>query len=60
MVGDPWSPPLARAPLTDTVEVCIIGAGYGGLCAGARMVEAGVPASSIRLMDSAGDVGGTW
>ena len=60
MLDDPWEKAPERAPMTDSVEVAIIGAGYGGLCAGARMVMAGVDASSIRLIDSAGDVGGTW
>jgi cyclohexanone monooxygenase len=41
-------------------QVCIIGGGYGGLCAGARLVEAGIDPESIRIVDKAGDVGGTW
>ena len=49
-----------QAPLTDFVEYAILGAGYGGLCAGARLREAGVAAADIRLVDKAGDVGGTW
>jgi cyclohexanone monooxygenase len=47
-----------RAPLTDHVEVLIIGAGFCGLLAGARLREAGV--ESIRLVDDGADVGGTW
>ena len=60
MLEDPWCTVIPRSPKLDFVEVCIIGAGYGGLCAGARLVQQGVPSSSIRLIDSAGDVGGTW
>ena len=60
MLDDPWTKVVERAPKFDTVEVVIIGAGYGGLCAGARLVQQGMNPDGIRLMDSAGDVGGTW
>jgi cation diffusion facilitator CzcD-associated flavoprotein CzcO len=56
---DPWSgEPAAREPLTDEVDVAIIGAGFGGLLTGARLRELGV--DRIRLIDKATDVGGTW
>ena len=56
---DPWSgPPAAREPLTDEVDVAIVGAGFGGLLTGGRLRELGV--QSIRLIDKAADVGGTW
>lgn len=60
MLSDPWSEVPEREPLLDTVEVAIIGGGYGGLCAGARLVQEGVPSGDIRLVDSASAVGGTW
>jgi cation diffusion facilitator CzcD-associated flavoprotein CzcO len=56
---DPWSDPhFARDPMSDEVDVAIIGAGFGGLLIGARLRELGV--QSIRLIDKAADVGGTW
>jgi cation diffusion facilitator CzcD-associated flavoprotein CzcO len=56
---DPWSgEPAAREPLTDEVDVAIVGAGFGGLLTGARLRELGV--ERIRLIDKAADVGGTW
>jgi len=56
---DPWSDPdFTREPLSDEVDVAIIGAGFGGLLTGARLRELGV--QSIRLIDKAADVGGTW
>ncbi|MBB3602150.1 cation diffusion facilitator CzcD-associated flavoprotein CzcO [Mycolicibacterium sp. BK556] len=56
---DPWSgEPAEREPLTDEVDVAIIGAGFGGLLTGARLRELGV--QRIRLIDKAADVGGTW
>ncbi|GAA1489846.1 flavin-containing monooxygenase [Brachybacterium sacelli] len=55
---DPYTPWGERAPRTDTVEVLVIGAGFGGLLTAAKLRDAGV--ASVRLMDEAGDVGGTW
>src|SRR5271155_2476791 len=45
-VDDPYvDPGFTRAPLTDTVDVVIIGGGFGGLLAGARLRPAGGPGS---------------
>jgi cation diffusion facilitator CzcD-associated flavoprotein CzcO len=55
---DPYAERVERAPLFDTVEVAIIGAGFGGLLAGARLRESGV--EDLRLIEKGGDVGGTW
>jgi cation diffusion facilitator CzcD-associated flavoprotein CzcO len=49
---------FTREPLTDEVDVVIVGAGFGGLLTGARLRELGV--ESVRLIDRAADVGGTW
>ncbi len=58
-VDDPHvEPGFTRAPLTDDVDVVLIGGGFGGLLAGARLREAGV--TDIRIIDKGGDVGGTW
>jgi hypothetical protein len=57
-VHDPYVDPLEREPLTDEVEVLIIGGGFGGLLAGARLREAGI--DDIRLVEKGGDFGGTW
>lgn len=56
---DPWAEPgFIREPLNDAVDVAIVGAGFGGLLTGARLRELGV--ESVRLIDKAADVGGTW
>ncbi len=56
---DPWvDGNFTREPLTDEVDVGVIGAGFGGLLTGARLRELGV--DSVRLIDRAADVGGTW
>ena len=49
---------FTREPLTDEVDVAIVGAGFGGLLTGARLRQLGV--ESVRLIDRAADVGGTW
>ena len=57
--ADPNAAPLARPPVVDEVDVAVVGAGIGGLLAGARLRETG-DVETIRLVDAAGDVGGTW
>src|SRR5581483_377515 len=57
-LDDPYVAPISRAPLTDEVEVAVIGGGFGGLLAGARLREAGV--DDIRMIEKGGDFGGTW
>jgi cyclohexanone monooxygenase len=58
-VDDPYvGPGYTREPLDETVEVLIIGGGFGGLLMGARLRQAGF--ADIRLVEKGGDVGGTW
>ncbi len=58
-VDDPYvEPGYSREPLFDDVDIAIIGGGFGGLLMGARLREAGF--ERIRLIEKAGDVGGTW
>jgi cation diffusion facilitator CzcD-associated flavoprotein CzcO len=58
-VDDPYvEPGFTREPLHETIEVLIIGGGFGGLLAGARLREAGI--NDIRIVDKGGDFGGTW
>jgi cyclohexanone monooxygenase len=58
-LDDPYvAPGFQRAPLTDEVEVVVIGGGFGGLLAGARLREAGV--EDVRIIEKGGDFGGTW
>jgi cyclohexanone monooxygenase len=58
-IDDPYvEPGFTRAPVFDDVEFAIIGGGFGGLLMGARLREAGF--SKLRVVDAAGDFGGTW
>ncbi|MEU1487767.1 NAD(P)/FAD-dependent oxidoreductase [Streptomyces sp. NPDC005752] len=57
--ADPHADPhLTRAPLRDRVDAVIVGGGFGGLLAAARLRQAGV--RSIRVIEKGGDFGGTW
>ena len=55
---DPYAPVTPRPALQDHVTVAVVGGGFGGLLTGARLVEAGI--GDVRLIDKAGDFGGTW
>ena len=58
-LDDPYAEPgFARDAIQDEVEVLIVGGGFGGLLAGARLRQAGV--EDIRIIDPASDFGGTW
>ena len=55
---DPYTEPTTRNPVSDEVEVIVVGAGFGALIAAANMNKAGF--ERIRIIDKAGDVGGVW
>lgn len=57
-VDDPYEKTVEREPLNDTVEIIIIGGGFGGLLLGGRLREAGF--EDIRVIEKGGDFGGTW
>ena len=55
---DPYTEWTERAPLNDEVQVAIIGGGFGGLLMGGRLRAAGF--DDLRVIEQAGDFGGTW
>jgi cation diffusion facilitator CzcD-associated flavoprotein CzcO len=55
---DPYTERFEREPLFDETEIILIGGGFGGLLAGARLREQGF--QNIRLIEKGGDFGGTW
>ncbi|HAH11072.1 MAG TPA: monooxygenase, partial [Alphaproteobacteria bacterium] len=57
-LSDPYMPVVPRAPKTDHVTFAFIGGGFSGLLAGARLAQADV--TDVRILDKAGDFGGTW
>ncbi|MCP4436539.1 MAG: NAD(P)/FAD-dependent oxidoreductase [Actinomycetia bacterium] len=58
LLDDPYTPRSDRDPVDDEVTVAIIGGGFAGLCAGARLREAGI--DDLRIIETGGDVGGVW
>lgn len=56
---DPWIEPIGdRSPVDRTVEVVIVGGGYGAQLVAVRLLEAGI--KDIQIVEKAGDFGGTW
>ena len=58
-VFDPYvEPGFTRDPRSDEVEVAVIGGGFGGMYAAARLIEAEI--TDFVMLEKAGDFGGTW
>jgi cyclohexanone monooxygenase len=56
---DPYvEPGFTRDPLTAEIDIAIIGGGFSGLLAAARLTEQGV--TDFRIIEAGGDFGGTW
>jgi cation diffusion facilitator CzcD-associated flavoprotein CzcO len=56
---DPWAEPgFTRDPVVEDVDVVILGAGYGGMFNAVGLLARGV--TSFRMVEKAGDFGGTW
>ena len=49
---------ILREPITAEIDVAIIGGGFGGMLAAARLEEAGI--TNFRIIERGGDFGGTW
>lgn len=58
-LDDPYiEAPIVRDPVADEVDVVVIGGGFGGLLAGARLRDQGI--NDIRIIEKGGEFGGTW
>ena len=56
---DPYvEPGFTRPALQEELDAVIIGGGFGGLLAAARLQKEGI--TNIRIIEKAGDFGGTW
>jgi cyclohexanone monooxygenase len=55
---DLYCEPFERAPVTEDTEVLIVGAGFAGMLTAIRLAKAGM--RNFRIMEKAGDFGGTW
>ena len=58
-VEDPYvEPGHTRPSVSEEVDVAVIGGGFGGLLTAAKLRQLGV--KSLRMIEEAGDFGGTW
>ena len=58
-VEDPYvEEKIEREALTDEVDVVIIGGGFGGMLAAARLREKGI--DNFKIIEKGADFGGTW
>ena len=55
---DPYSDPIVRDPISEEIDVAILGGGFGGLMAAANLRKEGV--DHFRIIEFGGDFGGTW
>lgn len=58
LLDDPYVEREDRPAVREEVSVAIIGGGFAGLVAGARLRQAGV--DDLRLIEGGSDVGGAW
>ena len=57
-LDDPFTDFIERDPVTEDVDVAIVGAGIAGVVTGAKLKDQGD--YTVALIDTAGGVGGTW
>ncbi len=56
---DPYAPPsFSREPIHDEIEIAIVGGGFSGMLAAARLREVGI--QNVRIIEAGADFGGTW
>lgn len=56
--ADPFLPVEPREPIVEETDVVIVGTGWAGMTTAAYLAKQGV--TSYRMIDKAGDFGGTW
>lgn len=55
---DPHTPPVVRDPISEDINVAVLGGGIAGLLSGAYLKKAGV--NDVRVIEMGGDFGGVW
>ncbi|TPX36950.1 hypothetical protein SmJEL517_g01102 [Synchytrium microbalum] len=58
LLTDPYVEPIVRAPMTDEVDVIMLGGGFAGLIASVKLMEAGI--KNFKIIEKGGGFGGTW
>ena len=56
--GDPHMPVVPRPPISEDIDMVVLGGGFAGLIAAHRLQQAGV--SGFRIIELGGDFGGVW
>ena len=56
--ADPYTPRIQRNPITEETDVVVIGTGWAGMSTAAHLAKQGI--TNYRMLDKAGDFGGTW
>jgi cation diffusion facilitator CzcD-associated flavoprotein CzcO len=56
--GDPHTPVAPRGPISEDLDVAILGGGFSGIMSGVHLRNAGV--TRFRHIEHAGDFGGVW
>ena len=56
--ADPHKPVEPRDPISEEIDVIVLGAGWGGIMASYYLKQAGI--TNFRNVDTAGDFGGVW
>ncbi|MFC4296238.1 flavin-containing monooxygenase [Novosphingobium tardum] len=58
-LDDPYiTEPIVREKLSDEKDVVVIGGGFGGMLAAARLRQQGI--EDVRIIEKGGEFGGTW
>lgn len=58
-VEDPYvEAPIERAPISEDLDVVVVGGGFSGLLAATSLIKEGV--RDVRIVEKGSDVGGTW
>jgi len=58
-VEDPYvNAPIERAPISEDLDVVVVGGGFSGLLAATSLLKEGI--SDVRIVEKGSDVGGTW
>jgi cation diffusion facilitator CzcD-associated flavoprotein CzcO len=56
---DPYvEPGFTRDPIVEETEAVVVGGGFGGMLAGINLTKLGI--TDFRIIEKAGDFGGTW
>ncbi|MFB4298662.1 flavin-containing monooxygenase [Actinomadura sp. NTSP31] len=56
--SDPYLPVQPREPMSEDIDVVVLGGGFSGLVAAAEIKRAGI--TDLRVVEWAGDFGGAW